>query len=76
MVSLLDKMTIWKERILRSIPLWATLFMVSVMIFIDVAILHRLEFLLAAIPIVVIIGCAVIIAFVRPKYFSQEGEST
>ncbi|MFX1475287.1 MAG: hypothetical protein ACFFCO_07420 [Promethearchaeota archaeon] len=67
-------MTIWKERLLRNIPLWATFFMISVIVFIDVALLHRLEFLVAAIPILIIVTLSVAIALWR--HYHQPKEAT
>ncbi len=75
MVSLLDKMTIWKERILRNIPLWATLFMISVMVFVDIVLLNRPHFLISAIPILIFVILGLVIAFIRHSYYSKEGST-
>ena len=75
MVSLLDKMTIWKERILRNIPLWATLFMISVMVFVDIVLLNRPHFLISAIPILIFVILGVAIAIIRHYYYSEEVSS-
>ena len=71
-VILLDKMT---ERILQSIPLWATLFMISVMVYLDLALLNRPHFLISAVPILIFVLLAVIIALVRHYRYSKEGQA-
>ncbi len=66
-------MNIWKERILRNIPLWATLFMVSVIVFVDFVLLNRPHFLISAVPILIFVLIAVIVALVRYFYYPKEG---
>ncbi len=66
-------MTTWKERLLQYIPLWATLFMIGVMVFVDVVLLARLHFLISAVPILIVIVIAVVIAIVRNHHHLKEG---
>ena len=59
------KIQITGEHLTRLIPLWAVVFMVAVISFVDLAILGRPEFLLSAVPITAALVISVALAVWR-----------
>ena len=62
------KIQITRELLARLIPLWAVVFMVAVISFVDLVILGRPEFLLSAAPITAALAVSVALAVRRSLY--------